>query len=150
MKKDFISRRPSSSEKKNEPKVIGEVLNEYFRSNEPLAVTYRGRMYHDTHLDVNVKVATTTPGRMPVGSTIEGTLFRDGDDHFLFLEKLSVRKVHRVPIVWSGDAINVHSDGHDVTYVTLRRPRISNEFTLADFCITASRELLTFASFVKA
>jgi hypothetical protein len=39
MKKDFIS-RPSGSEK-NEPKVIGEVLNEYFQSNEPLAVCYR-------------------------------------------------------------------------------------------------------------
>ncbi|MBR5964371.1 MAG: hypothetical protein IK000_09545 [Bacteroidaceae bacterium] len=35
------SRRPSGSEKMNEPKVIGEVLNEYFRSDEPLARGYR-------------------------------------------------------------------------------------------------------------
>lgn len=41
MKKDLDSRRPSGSEKMNEPKVIGEVLNEYFRSDEPLARGYR-------------------------------------------------------------------------------------------------------------
>ena len=40
MKKDFISTRPFGSEK-NEPKVIGEVLNEYFQSNEPVAIAYR-------------------------------------------------------------------------------------------------------------
>lgn len=41
MNKDLFTRRPSGSGKMNEPKVIGEVLDEYFRSDEPLARGYR-------------------------------------------------------------------------------------------------------------
>ncbi|MBQ4189648.1 MAG: hypothetical protein II660_06645, partial [Bacteroidales bacterium] len=104
MKKDFISARPSGSEK-NEPKVIGEVLNDYLRSNEPLAVAFRNRkakseaakateaevetgqlfkdLFSDTHLCVDLKLITHQQGRIPVGAYLDGIITRNGEDTFL-------------------------------------------------------------------
>ena len=63
MAQDFnLEKRPLGSEK-NEPKVVGDVLKEYFASNEPLAVAYRERTpgtekqgwNPNTHLSVDLK-----------------------------------------------------------------------------------------------
>ena len=113
MKKDFISARPSGSEK-NEPKVIGEVLNDYLRSNEPLAIAFRKRkakseaakateaevetdqlfknFFPDTHLNVDLKLVTREQGRIPVGSYLDGAITRDGENHFSFFQNDAEKK----------------------------------------------------------
>ncbi len=139
----------AGSLKPNQPRLEGSTYKDMLLSDEALAVAFCDRMYHDTHLGVDIKVAKSTPGRLPVDASLEGTLVRDKDDHFLFNEKIHDKKVHRVPIIWEGESVNVHDNGYGVTYATLRRPRYSRNFTFKDFCIDAADELLTIARQVK-
>lgn len=155
MKKDFISVRPSGSEK-NEPKVMGEVLNEYFRSNEPLAVAYRDRLFKDfhpdTHLDVDLKLMTREPGRMPVGAMLDGAITHDGEDHFTFIqndpEKKKAVVTMRNPHVYLGKRINVNRKDNGEPYPTFNRPQYTEDFTFKDFCREAAEELLAVAGLI--
>ena len=112
MAKDFnFMRRPSGSEKMNEPKVIGKVLIEYLESDEPLAVEFRHRKakdetvnvneYHETEqlfetifpcteLDVDLKLLKLSPGRMSENEFLPGMLTRDGENHYSFVQNRHV------------------------------------------------------------
>lgn len=127
MKKDLNSkRRPSGSTKKNEPKVIGEVLNEYLASNEPLAVAYRNRLFKDIHphteLGVDLKLLTREPGRMPVGTMIDGAIVHDDE---------------------------VHRKDDGTLYPTFNRPQFTEYFTFQDFCREAAEELIVVAGLIE-
>lgn len=157
MKKDLDFSRPSGSEKKNEPKVIGEVLNEYFRSNEPLAVALRDRLlkdyFPDTHLNVDLKLITREPGRMPVGAMIDGAITRDDVDHFCFiqndLEKKKAVVTMRNPHVYQGKRINVNRKDDGTLYPTFNRPQFNESFTFQDFCREAAEELYLVTGLVE-
>ena len=156
MKKDLnLKKRPSGSEK-NEPKVIGEVLNEYFQSNEPLAVAFRDRIFKDffpdTHLDVDLKLITRKPGRMPVGAYFNGAITRDEENHFTFIQDVPKKKVVvsiRYPHVYKGTRINVTRNDNGKLYPTFNRPRYTESFTFQDFCREAAEELLAVISLVE-
>ena len=172
MKKDLEIRRPSGSAKKNEPKVIGEVLSEYFKSNEPLAVVFCNRQaddeataaeadisqrlfrdyFPDTHLDVDLKVISRKPGRMQVGANINCMLRRDDEFHFTAMETASEKKQtaeQRNPIVYLGTCINLHRNADGTIYPTFNRPRYTADFTFADYCREAAEELLAVAGLVE-
>ena len=173
MAKDFIfERRPSSSKKTNEPKVIGEVLSEYFQSNEPLAVVFCSRQakgeatadeeneddrlfrdfFPDTHLCVDLKVITRKHGRMRVGEYINCMLKRDGEYHFTAVETAPEMKKtaeRRNPIVYLGTCINLHRKADGTIYPTFNRPGYTADFTFADFCREAAEELLVVAGLVE-
>ena len=157
MKKDFISVRPSGSKKMNEPKVIGEVLSEYFRSSQPLAAAYRERLFKDffpdTHLDVDLKLITREPGRMPVGAYIDGAITHDDEDHFTFIEndpeKKKVVVTMRNPHVYLGKRINVNRKDDGTLYPTFNRPGYTKSFTFQDFCREAAEELLIVTGLVE-
>ena len=172
MAKDFIfERKPSGSKKTNEPKVIGEVLREYFQGNEPLAVVFcntnakgdatdadeednrlfRG-YFPNTELSVDLKLVTRKPGRMHVGEYINCLLTRDGEDHFEAVETASEKKQtaeQRNPIVYLGTCINLHRKADGTIYPTFNRPRYTADFTFADFCREAAEELLVVAGLVE-
>ena len=40
----------------------------------------------DTHLDVDLKLITREPGRMPVGTMLDGAITHDEEDHFTFIQ----------------------------------------------------------------
>ncbi len=168
MKKDFISVRPLGSEKKNEPKVIGEVLNEYFRSNEPLAVAYREHtaeveaereaarlfenIFPNSELGVDLKLMTRQPGRMPVGVYLDGVLTRDDDYHFSFVQNASKKErvvARRNPHLYEGVYVNVVRKDDGTLYPTFNHPRYSECFTFQDFCREAAEELLAVACIVE-
>jgi len=157
MKKDLNSkRRPSGSTKKNEPKVIGEVLKEYLASNEPLAVAYRNRLFKDIHphteLGVDLKLLTREPGRMPVGAMIDGAIVHDDEVHFTFFQNAPEKKVaamQRNPHVYTGKCINVNQAPDGTIYPTFNRPKFTEQFTFADFCREAAEELLEIVSLVE-
>ena len=157
MKKDLDFSRPSGSERMNEPKVIGDVLNEYFRSNEPLAAAYRDRLFKDffpdTHLDVDLKLITREPGRMPVGAYLDGAITRDDVDHFCFIqndpEKKKVVVPMRNPHVYLGRRINVNRKDDGTLYPTFNRPQFTESFTFQDFCREAAEELYLVAGLVE-
>lgn len=153
MKKDLNLRRPSGSQKKNEPKVIGEVLNEYFQSNEPLAVAYRERLFKDffpnTELGIDLKLITREPGRMPVGAYLDGVITHDDEDHFTFIQNASEKKrvavTQRNPHIYEGLRINVNRKDNGELYPTFNHPRYIKSFTFKDFCREAAEELLVVA-----
>ena len=170
MKLDFNSVRPSGSEKK-EPLVIGEVLNEYFHSDEPLAVAFRNwkakqeenvaaedegqsdqlfkNIYPNTELGVDLKLFTRTLGRMKIGEFRHGAITRDGEDHFTFFESASEKKMNssnkRNPHVLELNRINVNRKDDGTLYPTFNRPRYTEELTFQDFCREAAKELLMVA-----
>ena len=173
MEKDFsFKRRPSGTEKKNEPKVIGRVLIEYLHSNEPLAVAFRkwkardkdaktkegdepGRLFEDiyphTELDVDLKLFTLKPGRVNEGEFLAGMLTRDGEDHFSFVENASERKkvVTRNPHLYKGKYVNVNQTDDGRRYPTFCRPAYTDDFTLKHFCLLAAEELLMIAGLIE-
>ncbi len=136
----------AGSEVQHDPRNVGEIQRDILlKSNEPNAVAFRDHMFHDTFLDVEMKLAKRTPGRMPLGASLNGTLVRDDEEHFLFNEKSHDRVVHRVPIILSRQYVNVHLDEHGSKYATLRRPRFSDDTEFVDFLISAADELLSVA-----
>lgn len=154
MKKDFISVRPSGSEKKHEPKAIGEVLSEYFKSDEPLAVAYRGRLcreiFPNTYPCVDVKTLLHERTAR-VGQAYRGVLVRDGEEHFTFVENSLGKRsaVVRHPHVFRGRCINITRRDNGTMQPTFNRPKLTAEFAFCDFCREAAEELLYVARLVK-
>ena len=106
LKKVFNPNTKAGSQKSHEPRRLNEALNEYFRSNEPLAVAYRNRLHPDTHLDVDLKLMTREAGRMPVDTYLNGAITHDSEDHFTFIETLPL-KVKRNPRLFDGKYITI-------------------------------------------
>ena len=50
------------------------------KANEPC------QLFPDTHLCVDLKLITHNQGRIPVGAYLHGTITRDEEDHFRFVE----------------------------------------------------------------
>lgn len=141
-----------SAKRTSEPGLVGVILQDYFEdSNEPLAVAYRS-LFPDTHLGVDLKVMNDEPKHMDVGETLDGTLARDGEYHFLF-EKKSVEKkakaARRNPIIFAGGCVNVHLLADGTKRLEFNRPHFYPDFTFRDFCIAAAQELLTIARLLE-
>lgn len=154
MKKVLNCKIGAGSGKQKEPRLVGEILNEYLeKSDEPLAVAYRERLFRDifpdTHLCVDVK--TYLRDRVArVGKAYRGVMVRDGKEHFSFFQNAFERKVTpRNPSVYSGRRINVHRAASGAFYPTFNRPRLTDAFTFSDFCQEAAEELLYVARLVK-
>lgn len=173
MAKDFnFKKRPSGSEKMNEPKVIGKVLIECLESEEPLAVEFRHRkasneaaevnekhterlfddIYPNTELGIDLKLLTLKPGRIGEGEFIPGMLTRDSESHYSFVQNASKKSrvaYPRNPRFYSGRSINVsqHSDG--TLYPSFNRPRFTGDYTFKHFCLKAAEELLFVAGLLE-
>ena len=143
MLKDKFTR--VGSEEQYGPRPVGEILHDYLMNgNSPLARAYRSRqlfkdLHPNTELGVDLKLLTCRPGRMAVGTCLEGTVVHDNDDHYTVIEnapeKKKVATVRRNPVVYSGGCINVHrlADG------------FYPDFSFRDFCLAAAQELLSVA-----
>lgn len=159
---------------KSEPKVMSEVLNEYFQSDEPLAVAFRNwvtereaaketeeevaegdelfrDLWPNTELGINLKLLTRNPGRLPVGVPADGSIVNDGDDHFTFVENIIKKKtvLQRNPIYLRGEFVNVHIKEDGTLYPTFNRPRFNKDLTFQDFCHKAAKELIFFACLIE-
>ena len=166
MKKVLNSNFKAGSRKMNEPRLAGALLHDYLEnSDDAMAVAYRehsaaasdadedageegsclfGDFFPDTHLDVDLKVISRTPGRMHVGEYINCMLTRDGEDHFTAMETASEMKQaaeQRNPIVYQGTCINVHRKADGTIYPTFNRPLFTDFYTFRDFCCEAAEEL---------
>lgn len=80
------------SEAQYDPRTAGEILNNF---------------YPNTELGINLKLITREPGRMPEGKCLEGTITRDSEDHYTFLETLPPKVYQRNPRVFDGKYITV-------------------------------------------
>jgi len=160
-----FKKRPSDS---HEPKAVGVILDEMLRSDSRFATAYRRYkeaveveaeaevetaqlfrdLFPDTHLCVDLKLLTHQQERIHVGAYLNGTITRNGEDTFLFIEKDSVKKVKNVqrnPVIFAGGCVNVHLLADGTKRLEFNRPRFYAAFTFRDFCVAAAQELLTIA-----
>ncbi len=105
--------------------------------------------YPDTHLDVDLKLISREPGRMPVGTYLDGVITRDGEDHFCFIQNNEEKKrlvvTQRNPHVYLGKRINVNRKDDGSLYPTFNRPRY---ISFKNFCREAAEELIAVAGLV--
>ena len=152
----FDSKKAGSRKLTSEPRRVGQVIIDdiLFSNEHPLGVAYRQRklfkdLFPDTHLDVDLKVLTCEPERMPIGKLLVGTLFRNDETTFKFIEntqvKTKVTTVRRNPVIYSGGCINVHKLADGTLRLEFNRPRFYPDFSFRDFCLAAAQELLTIA-----
>ena len=137
MKKSIFTR--VGSEVQYGPRPAGEILQK--------------KLYPTTELDVDLKLMTRKPGRMPVGAMLDGAITHDKEDHFTFIqndpEKKKVVVSMRNPHVYLGKRINVNRKDDGTLYPTFNRPRYTKEFTFQDFCRKAAEELLAVVGLVE-
>lgn len=123
-------------------RTVGEILleNQLFKD-----------IYPNTELGTDLKLLTRKPGRTPIGECLDGVLTHDGEDHFTFIQNANEKKkmeVHRSPIIFKGECINVHKKEDGSLLLTFNRPQFSEDFTFQDFCRKAAEELFVFACHV--
>lgn len=56
MTKVFDTKTQAGSEKQNEPHLIGDILQEYFSTSEPLAIAYRESKMNDCKIIKSTQV----------------------------------------------------------------------------------------------
>ena len=102
-------------------------------------------LFPNTELGIDLKLMTRKPGRLAVGEYLDGTITRDGEDHFSFIQddssKKKVKVIQRNPHVYEGKYINVNRKKDGTLYPTFNRPQFSERFTFQDFCQGAADEL---------
>ena len=136
MKKNHRTR--VGSEVQYGPRPAGEILQK--------------KLYPTTELDVDLKLMTRKPGRMPVGAMLDGAITHDKEDHFTFIQNDPEKKkvvTMRNPHVYLGKRINVNCKDDGTLYPTFNRPRYTKNFTFADFCREAAEELLVVAGLLE-
>lgn len=145
MKKDFILRRPSGSGK-NEPKAMSELLEEFFQSNEPLAVAYRIRLFRDLHphtdLGIDLKLLTREPGRLPVGAYLNGVIAHDKEDSYVFTEMPLQAARKRNPQVFNGRYITITQRRNGTYRVNMKPVEIGGGFDVDGYALGVCNELL--------
>ncbi len=168
MKKVLKDQIMAGSANNNEPRLVGEVLNEYLGSNEPLSVAYRDhtrraakkgaaaqtdeKTFPNTELGVDLKLITRTPGRIPLGTYLDGVITHDGEYHFTFLQNalMKERKARtRNPHVYNGAYINVSRNDDGGLRPNFNRPRLTEDFDFSKFCLMAAEELIMVAGLVE-
>lgn len=143
----------ASSAQQYGPRIFEEIMNEVILNSEmPFYAECRRRhamAYPNTEPGVDLKLMTREPGRMDVGQTMTGMITRDGNDHFLFVEKAAERRrrgeTRKNPCIFNGKCINVRSRADGTLYVTLNRPAYEGTDGFVWFCRMAAQELTTAA-----
>lgn len=129
----------------NAPQPIGSVVNDMLQGDSPFACAYREHTsaYPHTELGIDLKLMTQQPGRLPVGRYLCGTITRDAEDHYLFVEHVAkvLWPVKRNPHVFVGRYINVNRKPDGTIYPTFNRPDYNEKLTFAKFCMEAAKEL---------
>lgn len=142
----YMTQKPNKNSVKPEAqygsRTVGEILleNQLFKD-----------IYPNTELGTDLKLFTRNPGRTPIGECLDGVLTHDGEDHFTFIQNANEKKkmeVHRSPIIYKGECINVHKKEDGSLLLTFNRPQFSEDFTFQDFCRKAAEELFVFACHV--
>lgn len=102
-------------------------------------------LFPNTELGIDLKLMTRKPGRLAIGEYLDGTITRDGEDHFSFIQddsnKKKVKVIQRNPHVYEGTFININRKPDGTLYPTFNRPRYTKKFTFQDFCWEAANEL---------
>lgn len=130
--------------KKQDFILVGTLVDEVLNRDESLFKD----IFPNTELSIDLKLLTRKPGRMALGSHLDGMLTHDGEDHFTFIQNAVIRRSdvgHRNPHVYVGECINVNRRPDGTLYPTLKSPAYTEDFTFEDFCREVAAELLMVA-----
>lgn len=166
-KKDFFEGRKSMrAAGSNNPRLIGEVINDLLNGQAPFARARRHRtgrawtgqagagsacsgrawtgLYPNTELDVDLKLVTQEQGRMELGEYLDGMITRDGEDHFTFVENATEQRKaeRRNPSIYEGQWINVKRRADGTVYPTFKRTKSIGAGKLGDYAVSTTCELL--------
>lgn len=166
-KKDFFEGRKSDrAAGSNNPRRIGEVINEFLHGQTPFARACRHRtgrawtenmrtesadaartwtgLYPNTELGADLKLVTQKQGRMKLGEYLDGMITRDGEDHFTFVENATEQRKaeRRNPTIFSGQWINVKRRADGTVYPTFKRTKGIGAGKLGDYAVSTTCELL--------
>lgn len=143
VKKGFNSSIEAGSRKQShEPRRLSEVLDEYFASNSPLARAYREHLFPHTELNVDLKLLTQKPGRMPEGKCLEGILAHDKEDRYVFTEMPLQAARRRNPQVFNGRYITVTQRRNGTYRVNMKPVEIGGGFDVDGYALGVCNELL--------
>lgn len=120
---------------------VGEILNDFLASNEPLAVAYRDRLHPNTELCVDLKLLTHKPGRLPVGKSLGGALAHNGEQEYTFVEGVPKVSYRRYPMVFSGFYVNVHRHDDGTLHPSLKRVAVTEDFDIEGYAKVVALEL---------
>lgn len=106
--------------------------------------------YPNTELGIDLKLLTCRPGRIETGKVINGTITRDGEDHFTFVQNHQPTrdKAGANPHLYRGSCVNIIGGNPDFR-LSFNRPRIRDADKLALFCRQAAKELRVIARLVE-
>ena len=167
MKKVLDPHIKAGSGKSNEPRLIGEIINQILQSNSHFAAAVRKyraakaveaeeegnfwEVHPHTEPCVDLKLFTQRPGPLDVGAFLPGVITRDGEYHYAFVQNVVKERltVRRTPCIYRGAYLNVHRSDDGSMYVTFRRPRLTKNFTFADYCRAAAEELFIVSGLVE-
>ena len=158
----FIKTR-DGSEVQYGPRLVGDILNEMFSSNEPLATSIRQLLpdafgdvdaeddgddqlfktiYPNTELGVDLKLFTRTPGRLMIGKDYSGVLARDEEYHYTFVEIPGCSFSHkRNPHVFEGRYITVTRRDDGTYRLNFRPVKMGRRFSIDRYAAGVSGEI---------
>ena len=147
MKKSFNSSIEAGSRKQtHEPRRMSEVLDEFFKSDEPLARAYRDHIFKDmyphTEPCCQLKLLTREPGRLPVGAYLFGTIVHDRESHFTFEETPLQAAGKRNPRVFNGQFITITRWDDGSYHPNFKAMKMDKGFSSGSYAIGVYFELI--------
>lgn len=133
------------------------------------------KLFNNTEPCITLKLITRNPGRLAEGEYLNGTILRDGEEHYTFIEHLEGEpaaptagaynpsaaasatlpprtipiRPERNPIIYRGRYINIHRAKDGSLYPIFCRPVLSDSFTFADFMRGAASEMLGIVGLIE-
>ena len=99
------------------------------------------RLYTNTELNVDLKLMTQQPGRMPVGAYLNGGIRRDGEEHYTFTETQPGSAAKRNPHVFEGEFITVTRRSDGSLRPNFREVHIGAGFRIESYALGVACEL---------
>ena len=99
------------------------------------------RLYTNTELNVDLKLMTQQPGRMPVGAYLNGGIRRDGEEHYTFTETQPGGTSRRNPHVFEGQHITITRRSDGSLRPNFKEMHIGAGFRIDSYALAVMNEL---------
>ena len=141
MKKVFNAKTKAGSKRMNEPRLVGDILQEMYMG-----------WNRNTELSVDLKTVLCSDRTMRTGKEYQGVLRRDSDSdiddylyrdaHYTFVETLAPTAGKRNPHVFNGQYITVTRRDDGSLRPNFKPMKTGKDFDVAKYAIGVSNELL--------
>lgn len=141
MKKVFNAKTKAGSQEQNEPRLIGDILQEMYMG-----------WHRNTELAVDLKTILHSDKRMQTGKEYQGVLRRDSDSdiedfrcrdaHYTFIETVRQSAEKRNPHVFDGKFITVTRRDDGSLRPNFRPLKVDQDFSVYRYALGVFNELM--------